>query len=740
MASHISQLCIDLIKSFEGFHARAYWDYRQYSNGYGTRARFAGETISREEAEQRLQNEVASFDAALSRRITNPNLNQQQWAALISAAYNLGTGNLSKHGIIDAVNRGDIATATSQLNKLVHAGGKVLGGLVKRRNQECALLSGNSSAVPANLLQNISNNPARSFAQRDDDDPLFNPQVDESTMSWIEAAIRQGKSIPEIQAAIGPAAPMAFAPQPQTAGMQTGAMNALAPPTPLMNAIFMATQRNLDVRYSQSHGLNISNPSSQGWTDCSHWVRYVMDKYLGLNMPWIVSGMMARTYSQKFNLPFGKLDQGEITPDRLPLFGVVSMLKHDPGKTNNHVVMLTVVNGKRYVSHSSSGRGSDGKTGVDLVPLENYLDDLNRRRLGIEFADLTGHITGNRSQGMALAMNDAGRWRASNAPDINDDFKKTVLRDAITMPTLGMMMTADGAIIMNGIRFDLGFDRQANANVQGSAMQQVAANHFTINIPGNMTASWSMFSAISKMAKQAGMDPGQMQIEIAKEMIRTKGDDSYFRFLQRVPDNYGFSRLKGMPVPSQGQLQQEFMAKQQQQQRQNISTQIEQMEPPAPAPTPAQPAYTNERDAMVGRQGAQNAGFMNSGDANAQGRLSEQFDPRKKLAEAFEIALKENPEVSRRFSLTADDRKYMLLPTDGENVYTGMMPNVRRDPVSFMGITVLDKLHVEDIASIISSAADRMKRQDSETLAGMDPTKVVSMNNFRETTGSGSLN
>lgn len=49
---------LDAIKQFEGYTAKARWDYAQNSNGYGTRARFAGEVIDKAEAERRFADEI----------------------------------------------------------------------------------------------------------------------------------------------------------------------------------------------------------------------------------------------------------------------------------------------------------------------------------------------------------------------------------------------------------------------------------------------------------------------------------------------------------------------------------------------------------------------------------------------------------------------------------------------------------------------------------------------------------
>ena len=49
---------ISAMRTFEGFTARASWDYKQSSNGYGTRALSPGEVIDKDEAERRFQAEI----------------------------------------------------------------------------------------------------------------------------------------------------------------------------------------------------------------------------------------------------------------------------------------------------------------------------------------------------------------------------------------------------------------------------------------------------------------------------------------------------------------------------------------------------------------------------------------------------------------------------------------------------------------------------------------------------------
>ncbi len=141
MASHITQGCMELVKSFEGFTPVAVWDYHQYSFGYGTRASHLGQRISPAQAERALIYELQKVDNEISPMI-QANLSDAQWAALISAGFNLGTGGLARSGIINMVNQGNFNEAAEKLQELCRAGGKRRAGLVERRNKESGLLSG----------------------------------------------------------------------------------------------------------------------------------------------------------------------------------------------------------------------------------------------------------------------------------------------------------------------------------------------------------------------------------------------------------------------------------------------------------------------------------------------------------------------------------------------------------------------------------------------------------------------
>jgi lysozyme len=136
---------LDAIRNFEGYTPQASWDYAQFSNGYGTRAKFAGEVIDRTEAERRFQAEVSAARSIVERAA--PHMDEGTKAALTSLTYNAGTAWIES-GLGDAVRRGDLDAVRDIFKQYNKAGGEVLPGLVNRRAQE-ALWIGNPGALPS---------------------------------------------------------------------------------------------------------------------------------------------------------------------------------------------------------------------------------------------------------------------------------------------------------------------------------------------------------------------------------------------------------------------------------------------------------------------------------------------------------------------------------------------------------------------------------------------------------------
>lgn len=134
----------DLIKGFEGYSPVAKWDRRQYSGGYGTRAK-PGERFTPETAEARLNQEIHPVDDWLGRNVTAP-MTPSQKAALTSFGYNLGTDDLAK--LLPDINRGDWGTVGQRMLSFNKALNNQTGqleevpGLTDRRQKEAALLAG----------------------------------------------------------------------------------------------------------------------------------------------------------------------------------------------------------------------------------------------------------------------------------------------------------------------------------------------------------------------------------------------------------------------------------------------------------------------------------------------------------------------------------------------------------------------------------------------------------------------
>ncbi len=142
----VNQAAIDLIKEFEGFEAKAYRDpVGIWTIGYGTTEMAgvgidpkAGMTITQDDAERYLQLAVQKFAAKIEDMIDVP-VTDNQFGALVSLGYNIGTGALAKSTVMKRLNAGDYQGAADAFAMWNKAGGKVLPGLTRRRAAERAL-------------------------------------------------------------------------------------------------------------------------------------------------------------------------------------------------------------------------------------------------------------------------------------------------------------------------------------------------------------------------------------------------------------------------------------------------------------------------------------------------------------------------------------------------------------------------------------------------------------------------
>ena len=138
-----SQKGFDLIKTFEGLRLKAYPDPATgadpWTIGYGaTRGVTKGMAITVDQAERMLQNDVARFEPELE-RLLKVTVSQNQWDALMSFVYNLGSANLASSTLLKLLNAGDFRGAAGQFPRWNKAAGKEMPGLTKRRLAEQSL-------------------------------------------------------------------------------------------------------------------------------------------------------------------------------------------------------------------------------------------------------------------------------------------------------------------------------------------------------------------------------------------------------------------------------------------------------------------------------------------------------------------------------------------------------------------------------------------------------------------------
>ena len=143
----ISPKGLELIKSFEGLRLTAYlcsanvptigYGSTYYANDQKVKM---GDKITKEQADALLRKTVRDFEQNVSALLNGATVNQNQFDALVSFAFNLGTGALAKSTLLTKVKANPADPAISrEFGKWVNAGGKKVNGLVKRRRLEAEL-------------------------------------------------------------------------------------------------------------------------------------------------------------------------------------------------------------------------------------------------------------------------------------------------------------------------------------------------------------------------------------------------------------------------------------------------------------------------------------------------------------------------------------------------------------------------------------------------------------------------
>lgn len=130
-----------LIRDFEGLRLSAYRDaVGVLTIGYGhTGGVRPGQTITRGEAELLLSADLEPIERQLTADLGEDGVLQCQFDALCSFCFNLGIGAYMHSTLRKYVKAGRDADAGREFGRWVHAGGRVLPGLVRRRRAEAEL-------------------------------------------------------------------------------------------------------------------------------------------------------------------------------------------------------------------------------------------------------------------------------------------------------------------------------------------------------------------------------------------------------------------------------------------------------------------------------------------------------------------------------------------------------------------------------------------------------------------------
>ncbi|MDX2027717.1 MAG: lysozyme [Alphaproteobacteria bacterium] len=133
---------VELIKIYEGLHLTPYLcPGKIWTIGYGhTRTVRSGMVITPEQADQFLNDDLRLVERAVQRLVQVP-LNDNQFAALVSFAFNVGIANFERSTLLTLLNRGWYEQVPAQLMRWNRASGEVLGGLSRRRAAEGRLWS-----------------------------------------------------------------------------------------------------------------------------------------------------------------------------------------------------------------------------------------------------------------------------------------------------------------------------------------------------------------------------------------------------------------------------------------------------------------------------------------------------------------------------------------------------------------------------------------------------------------------
>lgn len=148
MTRRINEAGLALIKRFEGCKLTA---YRCPANiltiGYGSTGSHVrdGMTITQAEADALLRKDLARFETGVEALVGSAATSDDQFAALVSLAFNIGLGNLQSSTVLRRHKAGNAVGAANAFLMWNRAKGNILPGLTRRREAERKLYLGEAA-------------------------------------------------------------------------------------------------------------------------------------------------------------------------------------------------------------------------------------------------------------------------------------------------------------------------------------------------------------------------------------------------------------------------------------------------------------------------------------------------------------------------------------------------------------------------------------------------------------------
>jgi lysozyme len=140
-----SNQAVELIKKFEKFVDKTYLcSAGKKTIGYGTRLDYHPEIkknvcITEPKATELLKTDLNKMVTPVIKNNVKVKLKQNQLDALYSLIYNIGMDNFVSSNLLKMLNKGKFKKMKKDWQEFQMADGKVLGGLVRRRQEELAL-------------------------------------------------------------------------------------------------------------------------------------------------------------------------------------------------------------------------------------------------------------------------------------------------------------------------------------------------------------------------------------------------------------------------------------------------------------------------------------------------------------------------------------------------------------------------------------------------------------------------